>query len=323
MGSGGACGIAAKRAVKWNVLPRPTSPSTEIRPSINAISLEEIVNPRPVPPYFRVVEPSACSNGSKMARCLSAGIPIPVSATAKRRPTESPDGGCSLDGDDDLALLGEFDGIADEIDQDLTEPPRVPGQRVGHVGRDAAGQFQALGVGPLREGAQGVFHGHAEAERGDLEVELARLDLREVEDVVDHRQQGVGRRLDQAQVFALLGRELRVQHQLGHADDAVHRGPDLVAHVGQELALGPGGRLGGLLGLTQPGLRPLAFGDVAGDGGDELDVAVRIFMGDGDHRDGDLAPVASQHRDLARPRPLPACGRKALFATIFLAQSGK
>jgi hypothetical protein len=41
--------------------------------------------------------------------------------------------------------------------------------------------------------------------------------------------------------------------QVGHADDGVHRGADLVAHVGQEGALGLVGRLGGLLGGGQFG----------------------------------------------------------------------
>ena len=35
------------------------------------------------------------------------------------------------------------------------------------------------------------------------------------------------------------GREVGVQGQLGHAEDAVHRRADLVAHVRQELGLGP------------------------------------------------------------------------------------
>ena len=44
------------------------------------------------------------------------------------------------------------------------------------------------------------------------------------------------------------GVKLGVEGQLGHADDAVHRRADLVAHVGEKLALGPAGGLGGLLG---------------------------------------------------------------------------
>ncbi len=49
----------------------------------------------------------------------------------------------------------------------------------------------------------------------------------------------VGRLLDHVEVLALLGVQVGVERQLGHADDAVHRRADFVAHVGQELALGP------------------------------------------------------------------------------------
>ena len=39
------------------------------------------------------------------------------------------------------------------------------------------------------------------------------------------------------QELALLRAQVRVEHQRGQPDDAVHRRPDLVAHVGEELAL--------------------------------------------------------------------------------------
>ena len=45
-------------------------------------------------------------------------------------------------------------------------------------------------------------------------------------------------------IAALLRRQVGVQQQPDHADDAVHGRADLVAHVGQELALGDVGRLG-------------------------------------------------------------------------------
>ena len=93
----------------------------------------------------------------------------------------------------------------------------------------------------------------------------------------------------------------RVEQQPGHADDAVHRRADLVAHVGQELALGAGPRLGsvardfqllrlvpqlyGLRGgmatgpfdLLEPelegGLRLLPLGDVANHGAEQRPAA--------------------------------------------------
>ena len=73
-GASGSVGLAvgqAKRTVKWNRLPRPTSLSTQIRPPIRSTSREAMARPRPVPPWRRVVEVSACSNISKIVACFS------------------------------------------------------------------------------------------------------------------------------------------------------------------------------------------------------------------------------------------------------------
>ena len=72
-----------KRAVKWKREPRPGSLSTVMRPPISSTSCAEIERPRPVPPYSRVVEPSAWANASKISCCFSRGMPMPVSATRK------------------------------------------------------------------------------------------------------------------------------------------------------------------------------------------------------------------------------------------------
>jgi hypothetical protein len=74
---------------------------------------------------------------------------------------------------------------------------------------------------------------------GSVRVQ-AGFDLREVEDVVDDVQQRMRRALRHRQQLALLGVEIGIEQQPGQADDAVHRRPDLVAHVGEELALDRG-----------------------------------------------------------------------------------
>ncbi len=71
--------------VKWKVDPSPTTPSIPISPPIFSTSCLQIARPRPVPPKLRVVEPSACMNGSKMALRRSSGMPMPVSHTENRR----------------------------------------------------------------------------------------------------------------------------------------------------------------------------------------------------------------------------------------------
>ena len=52
----------SNRAVNQNVDPAPTTLRKPISPPISSTSRLEIARPRPVPPYLRVVDPSACVN---------------------------------------------------------------------------------------------------------------------------------------------------------------------------------------------------------------------------------------------------------------------
>ena len=71
-----------------------------------------------------------------------------------------------------------------------------------------------------------------------------------------------GRRtlLDRVRGIRAARRELGVQRQFGHADHAIHRRADFVAHVGEEFALGAAGRFGFLFGLTEVGVGSDQFG---------------------------------------------------------------
>ena len=72
------------------------------------------------------------------------------------------------------------------------------------------------------------------------------LDLREIEDVVDERQQGLGVGLDDVQIAPTVRGEpgaLLAQQQVAVAHDRVERRADLVREVREELALEPGGLL--------------------------------------------------------------------------------
>ena len=82
----------------------------------------------------------------------------------------------------------------------------------------------------------------AEIDRLGTEVELAGLDLREIEHVVDELQQVAAARQDVAEELLVLRRrriDLAVVQQLGEADDRVERRAQLVRHVREELALEP------------------------------------------------------------------------------------
>ncbi len=73
-----------------NCAPSPGVLLTPMRPPISSTSRRQIARPRPVPPYWRVVEPSSWAKCSKILRCASSGIPMPVSSTLTRRRQRSP-----------------------------------------------------------------------------------------------------------------------------------------------------------------------------------------------------------------------------------------
>ncbi len=111
-----------------------------MRPFINADQTRtEIARPRPVPPYLRVVDASACVKALKMVANLSSGMPIPVSLTEKRSVTVMCGFRFAIHVQDNFALISEFDGVADQIEDQLAQSCRITNQRVGHVRVDATG----------------------------------------------------------------------------------------------------------------------------------------------------------------------------------------
>ena len=141
-----------------------------------------------MPPYLRVVEPSAWAKASKISRCLSGGMPMPVSLTAKCRQTSSlrPATRCSTS-HHHLAALGELDGVADQVDDDLPQPARVADQGVGHVRRRRGRPAPAPSCAARRASVFSVSPRLSRRRKSiGLQLELAGLDLGEVEDVVDH-----------------------------------------------------------------------------------------------------------------------------------------
>ncbi len=90
-----------------------------------------------------------------------------------------------------------------------------------------------------------------------LEIELAGLELAEVQDVVDDMQQGMAAALRGLEIAAGFGIERTAQCEFRMAEEAVDGRPDLVAHIREELALGfrCGHRI--VAGLRHGGVRDL------------------------------------------------------------------
>ena len=60
------CRSTRTGSVNRKVEPRPRVDSTQIRPPWSSTIRLAIARPRPVPPFFRVLELSACWNSSKI-----------------------------------------------------------------------------------------------------------------------------------------------------------------------------------------------------------------------------------------------------------------
>src|SRR5215470_11208810 len=131
-----------------------------------------------------------------------------------------------------FALVSELDGITHKVDDDLSQTNRVAEDAIRQIGLNVAAQLQLFLMSARGKQAYSVLEGVAEIEVSLVEFELPCLDLREIEQVIDQREQGIGRILDRAKVFALLAGQRSAQRKLGHPHDRVHRRANLVAHVG-------------------------------------------------------------------------------------------
>ena len=105
------------------------------------------------------------------------------------------------------------------------------------VQRHAAGQAQPLLSSRVVEQLHGVVGDGVYVARDGLQLDAPRLDLRQIENVVEQTQQGLAGAVNRHGLLALVGVEVGVEQQARHADDRVHGRTDLVTHGGQELAL--------------------------------------------------------------------------------------
>ena len=239
------------------VLPAPGALSTWISPPSRWAISRPIDRPRPVPPYLRLVVPSACWNASKISMCLSAGMPMPVSVTRKattpwagsaaaarrRRSWKMARGGA-----------GRTSSVTDPLSVNLTALDsrllRTCSRRWRSVSSSAGAPWSTLTVRvrPFwsvrgRNARRQIGGQIGESEGRRRQLHLPRLDLGQVEDVADEGEQVGAGAVDAAGELDLLVGEVAVRvvgQELGQDEQAVQRRAQLVAHVGQELGLVPG-----------------------------------------------------------------------------------
>ena len=248
--------VLPKRAVNQNVEPMPGTLSTPIAPPIISASCFAIARPSPVPPYFRVVEPSACVKAVKILARVSSSIPIPVSRTSNLRRRVDSVSSSTLTRTTTSPRSVNLTALPIRLSRIWRKRPGSPRAGPDDLGEHETRQLELLRVRPLGEQLADVFDRLPQVEMDLLQLELPGFDLGEVQDVVDQPEERLGGRPDRVREPSLLRRELRAQEELGHPDHAVHGRADLVAHVRQELRLG----LVRLLRATRQLLRALRGG---------------------------------------------------------------
>ncbi len=143
-----------------------------------------------------------------------------------------------------FALFSELDGVADQVGENLLHPDHVAldvaFSRLGHLQL----KRHALVLGAHGEQRHHAAHGLAEVEGLDLDVDLAGLDAGEVQHVRQQPLEGDAGGPDQLDHVALVGGQGGAREHVRHPHHPVQRGADLMAHIGQEGALGLVGRLG-------------------------------------------------------------------------------
>ncbi len=142
-----------------------------------------------------------------------------------------------LDGQGDGALRRVFDGVVQQIDQDLLDAHLIPVQLGGDALLHVDMEVQSLFPGPHPDHVHDVGQHVSRVVVDGDDIHFSALDLGHIQNIVDQGQQHLAGVLDVLRVLRhLVGYGLPQDH-LVQADDGVDGSADLVAHAGKEPVL--------------------------------------------------------------------------------------
>ena len=145
--------------------------------------------------------------------------------------------GALLHHDVDIAVVGEFNRVADQVSNYLLETQRVANDIVRHVVAHADGQFQPFIVRRVREQRDHFIKRGTQRERNAFQQQFPGLKFREIQHVINDAEQIICRTLDGIEVIALGWREVGFQRQAGKANHAIQRRAQLMRHISEKFRL--------------------------------------------------------------------------------------
>ena len=163
-----------------------------------------------------------------------------------------------------FAALRKFDRVAQQVKKDLPQSSGIAAHESRDFFTQVVGEFQLFQCNAWRKGFEGVADQVKKIKVGFLQIQLASLNLGEIKNVVNDREQVLGGGFHQIEIFALFAGELGFQSKVHHADHPIHGGANFMAHVGQKFAFHAICRLGGLSRLNHFFMLRLNVGIEAG-----------------------------------------------------------
>src|SRR5690606_6779425 len=98
---------------------------------------------------------------------------------------------------------------------------------------------------------EGKFKVFDQVEIDQLQLKAARFYLREIQNIIDDREQAFAALTERLGEIDLLSIQWRSEKKVGHAEHSVHRRANLVTHVGEERALRPISTFGSVFGALE------------------------------------------------------------------------
>src|SRR5262245_26246398 len=95
-----------------------------------------------------------------------------------------------------LAFFGEFDGVVDQVQEDLPEPAGIAGEQCRSHEINMTDKVKTLVLCFTRHQVYGVFDGGTQVKVQDLQFQLPGFNLGKIQNVIDNGQQGPGTILD-------------------------------------------------------------------------------------------------------------------------------
>ena len=139
-----------------------------------------------------------------------------------------------------LPVRSEFKGIGKKVLENLQQPLGVGGHAAGKIGVHRNGEAQIPRLGHMLEVSLDRIADAVKRHLFRLDGHGSRLDLGQIENIIDEVEQVGSRAMNGLRPFNLFWRQIMlgiVAELLAQNEDTVQRRAELVRHVGEELRL--------------------------------------------------------------------------------------